>query len=407
MTENTKTSDFPILACNINNHRLVYLDNAATTQKPKCVIDAVSNFYLKHNANVHRGIHTLSEEATEMLEETRRKVASFIDAVVPEEVIFTSGATDSLNIAARLVEPKVQKNSVIVTTELEHHSNFVPWQELAKKTGAVLKVIPVLSVGSFDYQKTKEILLQKVDIFAITHVSNVTGEVIDVKSLVKIAKAKNPDCLVIVDGAQAVGHMPVNVQSLDCDFYAFSAHKMLGPTGVGVLWIKRDLWDKFNPVKFGGGMISEVSLSKSTWDVAPYKFEAGTPNIAGIVGLGAAVGYLNSIGIEKIYGEIRELTEYALEKLGKLGIKILGAEDTKKRLGVVSFNVPSIHAHDLASVLDSLGIAIRSGHHCAMPLHTALKIPASARASFYLYNTKKDIDELVKGIIKAKEMFRV
>jgi cysteine desulfurase/selenocysteine lyase len=403
--KNKTFRDFPILENKINGHRLVYLDNAATTQKPKIVIDAVSNFYFKHNANVHRGIHTLSEEATKELENARKKVGEFLGAVIPEEIIFTSGATESLNMASRLLEQKIKPGGVVVTTELEHHSNFVPWQELSKRTGTTFKTIPIASNGSFDYKKSKKILLGKVDILAVTHVSNVTGEVIDIKNLVKIVRENNPNCLVIVDGAQAVGHMSVNVQSLGCDFYAFSAHKMLGPTGVGVLWGKRGLLCQCNPVEYGGGMISEVAIEGSTWDKVPYRFEAGTPNISGIVGLGMAVDFLQSYGVERVIEEIKDLTEYALESLGNLGVKILGNNDSNKRVGIISFTVPNIHAHDLASILDSFGIAIRSGHHCAMPLHTALKILSSARASFYIYNTREDIDRLIGGIEKAKKMF--
>ncbi|MFH2109570.1 MAG: SufS family cysteine desulfurase [Patescibacteria group bacterium] len=404
MLINTK-KDFRILNRKINGHKLAYLDNAATTQKPQQVIDAVVNYYQKHNSNIHRGIHTLSEESTLLFEEARKKVAGLIGAVVPEEVIFTSGATESLNTASQLVGQILKEESTIVLSELEHHSNLVPWQQLAKQKNCQLIYIPVTKGGLLDYSEAKKILSQKVDALAITHASNVTGEIIKIKDLVKLVKTTNPNCLVVVDGAQAVGHLPVNVQSLGCDFYAFSAHKMLGPTGVGVLWGKRELLKTLEPVKFGGGMITEVYQDHAVWDIVPNKFEAGTPNIAGVIGLGVAVDYLNSYGLEKLRGKVGGNTEYLLEMLGRLGLLLYGNQKAENGVGIVAFNLPGVHSHDLASVLDSVGVAVRSGHHCAMPLHTALDIPSSVRVSLYIYNTKEDIDALISGINKAKKIF--
>jgi len=399
-------ADFPIFKRKINGSSIVYLDNGATTQKPSEVINSISGYLENNNANIHRGIYTLSEESTGMFEKSREIVGNFLGAK-KREVIFTSGCTESLNTAFLFASQLIKNRAKVVTSVLEHHSNLIPAQNLVKNTKGVLKIIPIDKNGDLDYAKAQSILKEGCDIFAITHISNVTGEQIDIKKLIKLAKTANPKCLVIVDGAQAIGHVKVNVESLGCDFYAFSAHKMLGPTGVGVLWVKESLLNILNPVKFGGGMVSEVLINKATWAKPPFAFEAGTPNIVGSIGFSKAIEYLNSVGIVEVEKIIKDLTLYAVQKLSKIeGIYIYGAS-SKKKHGVVSFNLKGVHSHDLASVLDSCGVAIRSGHHCAMPLHTALGINSSARASFYIYNSKEDVDRLVSGIKKAKDMFGV
>jgi len=398
--------DFPILNRLINNRRLVYLDNAATSQKPLAVINAVSDFYKNHNANVHRGIHTLSEEATNLFDSTREKVGKFIGSNHVEEVIFTSGTTHGLNIASRFLESKIKKGSIVVVSEVEHNSNFLPWINIAKRVGAVIKYIKVDKNGVLDIPFAES--GEKIDLLCITHASNVTGEVVDIKNLVKTVKKKNKDCLVVIDGAQAVPHISVNVQSLGCDFYAFSAHKMCGPTGVGVLWVKRSILKTLNPVDLGGGVVINVNKREIEFAPIPERFEAGTQNVAGVVGFGAAIDYLKSIGMDNVGTTVRFLGNKAYDSLSKInGVNILGPVDKNKRSGVVSFTVKGIHAHDLSSVLDSCGVAVRSGNHCAMILHNELNIPATVRASFYFYNTEDDVKTLVSGIRKAKKIFRV
>lgn len=399
--------DFPILNRIINGSRLVYLDNAATTQKPVQVVNAISDFYLNHNANVHRGIHTLSEEATQMYEDARKKVAEFIGAIHPEEVIFTKGTTESLNrVAIGWVLANLKKDDVILVTDLEHHSNLIPWQEEARMIGAKVEILDTDANGEISLNQLEEKLRTgKVKFVSIAHASNVLGTILPVKEICKIAHKYG--VLVCVDGAQAVPQMKVNVQSLHCDFYAFSAHKMLGPTGIGVLWAKKELLGKMEPYEFGGGMIDEVTYDKATWAELPEKFEAGTPNVAGAVGLAAAINYLEMIGMDSIRKHEVELTAYALIKLNEIeGLKILGPKDPEKRTGLVSFTIEGIHSHDIASVLNSEGIAVRSGHHCCMPLHKKLNIPASTRASFYIYNPKEDIDVLIAGLQKAIKVLK-
>lgn len=399
--------DFPILNRIINGSRLVYLDNAATTQKPVQVVNAISDFYLNHNANVHRGIHTLSEEATQMYEDARKKVAEFIGAIHPEEVIFTKGTTESLNrVAIGWVLANLKKDDVILVTDFEHHSNLIPWQEEARVVGAKVEILDTDANGEISLNQLEEKLSRgKVKFISTAHASNVLGTILPVKEICKIAHKY--EILVCVDGAQAVPQMKVNVQSLHCDFYAFSAHKMLGPTGIGVLWAKKELLEKMEPYEFGGGMIDEVTYDKATWAELPEKFEAGTPNVAGAVGLAAAINYLEMIGMDSIRKHEVELTAYALIKLNEIeGLKILGPKDPEKRTGLVSFTIEGIHSHDIASVLNSEGIAVRSGHHCCMPLHKKLNIPASTRASFYIYNPKEDIDVLIAGLQKAIKVLK-
>ncbi len=394
--------DFPILSRKINGKDLHYLDNAATSHKPKQVINAISDFYTNHNSNVHRGIHTLSEEATSLYENARISVQKFINARYPEEIIFTKGTTESINLVAASVESLLDQTSTISFTEVEHHSNLVPWQRLAQKTKSKVLPIPVTGNGLID-GKISEFISPETKIFAVSHASNFLGSILPIKDITK--SAHQVGALVVVDGAQAVPHMKVDVQSLNCDFYAFSGHKMLGPTGIGVLYIKKEVQERLDVYQTGGGMIREVYLDRAIWDAVPSKFEAGTPNIEGAVGLMAAVNYLTDLGMSSVREHGLSLLTYTLEKLKSLGdVEVFGPQEAKDRTGVISFNVKGIHSHDLASVLDSEGVAIRSGHHCTMPMHVKLAIPASARASFSVYNTKEDVDALVLGIEKARKI---
>lgn len=402
--------DFPILSRKVNGKPLVYLDSAATSQKPKQVLAAMDEYYSKHNANVHRGIHTLSVEATEMYEGARKKVADFVGVKDPAEIIFVRNATEAINLVAyswgRL---NIAKGDEIVVTVAEHHSNFVPWQQLAIQKQAKFKVAPInKETGEIDLVAFKKLLTKKTKIVAFAHVSNVLGTINDVHNLSSIVHDLSPKAKILVDGAQAVPHMPVDISKIGCDFYVFTGHKMLGPTGIGVLWGKRAILEAMPPFMFGGEMISKVSAGNSTWNELPWKFEAGTPNIAGAIGLGTAIDYLKKVGMDKIREHDVELTKYALEKLSKIdGVMIYGSIDANKRGGVVSFNIGNVHAHDMASILDSEGIAIRSGHHCAQPLMDFLGVPSVARASFYLYNTKEDVDKLVEGVLKVREVFKI
>ncbi len=396
--------DFPILKRKINGHDLVYLDNAATSQKPIQMVKALSDFYLNHNANIHRGIHTLSEEATTMYENARRNIANFIGAVSPEEIVFTKGTTESLNrVAIGWGLKNLHEGDVVLLTDIEHHSNLVPWQEEARIVGAKLAFVESNANGEITPEMFKSKLNElagKVKVVALTHASNVLGTILNVKEISKLAHEAG--AIVVVDGAQAVPSMIVNVQSLGCDFYAFSGHKMLGPTGVGVLWGKKELLEKMEPYEFGGGMIDVVTYENSTFAPLPDKFEAGTPNVADVIGLSAAIDYLKNLGMGNIRQHEIEITSYALKKLGQIkSLKILGPKDADERTGLVAFTLEGIHSHDIASVLNSEGIAVRSGHHCNMPLYKKLGIASSTRASFYIYNTKKDIDKLVDGLKKA------
>lgn len=399
--------DFPIFKRKFNNKELVYLDNAASSQKPLEVIESISDFYKNHYANVHRGIYTLSEEASEMYENARNKTADFIGAAHPKEVIFTSGSTESLNMVAfSWGLAHLKKDDLILLTEIEHHSNLVPWQVVAEKTGAKILTISadINEEGSLAKQ-IKDNLNERVKIVSVVHASNVTGEIISLKEIVK--KAHEVGAVVSIDGAQAAPHLPLNMQSCGCDFYSFSAHKMLGPTGTGVLYLKESMMEKVSPLLYGGNMIDEVKRETSTYAKAPERFEAGTPNVAGVIGLAAAIDYLNRIGLENIRQHEINLNSYALMHLSGIeGLEILGPRNPEKRTGLVTFTVEGIHAHDLAAVLNTESVAVRSGHHCVMPLHTKLKVPASTRASYYLYNTKDDIDSLVSGIYKAIKVLR-
>ena len=457
--------DFPILSRKVNGRTLAYLDNAATSQKPKQVIAAVADYYKNHNANVHRGIHTLSVEATEMMESARKKIAKFVGVDDPSEIIFVRNATEAINLVAyswgRL---NIAKGDEIVLTVAEHHSNFVVWQQLAIENGAVLKIVPIRPIrltqgkqaqvfdsevpqtrggrrpidedGEIDEIAFRKAITKRTKLVTFFHVSNVLGTINDVRRLSLVVRRLAPKAKILIDGAQAVPHMPVDISKLGCDFYVFTGHKMLGPMGIGVLWARRELLEEMPPFLYGGEMISKVSMRDSTWNELPWKFEAGTPNIAGAIGLGAAVDYLNKIGMNNVRQHEIELVDYALKQLSKIPeVTIYGPRDARKRGGVIAFNIGSsrlaplsgassnnnnfnlrangvsrevsIHAHDVASILDEDGIAIRSGHHCAQPLMEFLGISSAARASFYIYNTKEEIDRLVEGIEKVKKTFKL
>lgn len=394
--------DFPILQRKIHDKPLVYLDNAATSQKPRQVIDTISDYYNSYNANIHRGIHRLSEEATLEYEKAHEKTAKFIDAEGMEEVIFTKNTTESLNLLAYSLAQGLKKGDEIVLTQMEHHSNIVPWQQIAKQRGLRVSYIRISKEGKLDGKSINESITKKTKIVSAAHISNVLGAINPVKEIAKIAHENN--ALMVVDGAQSVPHMKADVKELDCDFLAFSGHKMLGPAGIGVLYGKKELLEKMPPFLYGGGMIREVNFDGATFNDLPWKFEAGTPNIEGGIGLGAAIDYLNETGMKKIWRHGRELTVYAMEKLNEIGgVCIYGPKD--ERGALVSFNIDGIHSHDVSEILDSEGIAIRAGHHCCMPLMKLINVQGTARASFYLYNTHKEIDKLTEGIKKVKKVF--
>lgn len=393
---------FPILDQEVNGYPLVYLDSSATSQKPASVIEAVNKYYRENNSNVHRGVHTLGTRATDQYEGAREKVRDFINAKSTAEIIFTRGTTTSLNIvASSYARANLKPGDEIVITPMEHHSNIIPWQQAAKATGATLKYVPLLDDGTISLEDVKETVTSQTKIVAITHVSNVLGTINPIKEIAKITHDQN--AILVVDGAQGIPHMEVDVQELDCDFYAFSGHKMCAPTGIGVLYGKRELLENMEPVEFGGEMIDFVNLYDSTWKELPWKFEAGTPIIAGAIGLAAAIDFLKEVGQDNILKHEQKLAKYAMEQMRTIdGISIYGPKD---RAALVTFNLDEVHPHDTATVLDAAGIAVRAGHHCAQPLMKWLDVTATARASFYLYNTEEDIDRLVAGLLKAKEYF--
>ena len=397
--------DFPILNRKVKGKPLVYLDNAATSQKPKIVIETLNNFYSHYNANIHRGIHELSAEATDMHEEARQKVANFINAKSAEEIIFVRNATEAINLVAYTWGlHTLQKGDRVVSTVMEHHSNIVPWQFIRDLKGIDLVYADVTEDGLLDYENMSQLINENTKLVTVTLMSNVLGTINDVKRIVK--QAHEVGALVLVDGAQGVPHLPVDVQELECDFLAFSGHKMMGPTGIGVLYGKKDILLEMPPFLGGGDMIKEVHLDKTTFNDLPWKFEAGTPNIAGAIGLGAAVDYLSSLGMEKVRAHEKYLTEYALEKMSDIPhINIIGPKDASKKGGVISFTLGDIHPHDIASILNEEGIAVRSGHHCAQPLLERFGINATARASMYVYNTRSEIDVLVDALNRALELF--
>jgi len=394
--------DFPILAQEINNHPLVYFDNAATTQKPHAVIEAIQKYYEHDNANVHRGIHELSNRATTAYEEARERVARFVNAPSREDIIFTRGTTESLNlVAATWGAANVHKGDTILLTEMEHHSNLVPWQLLAQRTGAHLKFIPVSGDdGALDLSGL-DALLKKAKVLSITHVSNALGTINPVSDI--CAKAREQGVTTVVDAAQSAGHMPLNIQEIGCDFLAFSGHKLCGPTGIGVLFARRALQESMPPYQAGGEMITRVEFFDTEYNVPPHKFEAGTPNIAGAVGLHAALDYLDNIGLENIHAHDTQLVQYAQKRLGELkDSRIFGPK--KERGGLVSFVFKEVHALDLATMANQQGIAIRIGHHCTQPLHDKLGVPATARASFYFYNTRSEVDRFIEVLHKTTKL---
>ena len=397
-------ADFPVLDQMVNDEPLIYLDNAATTQKPQAVLDVLNHYYLQDNANVHRGVHTLAERATAEFEAARKKVQQFIHANSNKEIIFTKGTTDSLNIVAQSYGEFIQPGDEIVISKMEHHANLIPWQQLAKRKQAVLRYIPLTVDGHLDVQAAKTIINEKTAIVALAQVSNVLGTVNPVKEIAQLAHQHQ--AIMVVDGAQAVAHMPVDVQDLDCDFYCFSGHKMCGPTGIGVLYGKQALLEKMEPVAFGGEMIDFVDLYESTWTDLPWKFEPGTPNIAGAIGLGAAIDYLENIGMQTIHEYEQAIVADLLPKLQQIeGLTIYGPQNPAEHTAVIAFNLDHLHPHDVASALDMQGIAVRAGHHCAQPLIKELGCFATARASFYFYNTKEEADQLVAAILATKEFF--
>ena len=394
---------FPILHQKVHGHPLIYFDNAATSQKPLKVINAISEYYQQENSNIHRGAHYLSNQATEKYEKSREAVRRFINAESTEEIILTKGTTESINLVASCLSHSLFKQGdEILISGLEHHANIVPWQIAAEQTGALIKVIPVLDSGALDMDAFKNLLSPKTKLLALSHISNALGTINPVEEMIALAKEKG--ALVLIDGAQSVPHMLVDVQALDCDFFCFSAHKIYGPTGIGVLYGKKAQLEKMPPYQSGGEMIKEVTFKGTTFNDLPYKFEAGTPNIAGGIGLLAAIEFMEEVGLEHIARREAELLAYATKKLKELGgVQFVG--EAKEKAAVISFLVDGIHPSDLGSVLDKLGIAVRTGHHCAQPIMDRFEIPGTVRASFAVYNTETEIDIFIEGIDKVKKMF--
>ncbi len=395
-------NDFPLLSRQVNGNPLVYLDNAATAQKPKSVLDALNNYYLQENSNVHRGVHTLSQQATDHFELVREKMRSHINAKSTAEIIFTRGTTEGINLVAYAYGNHfIHEGDEIIITTLEHHSNIVPWQMLCERKGAILKVVPVDDSGTLDIEAYKKLLSPKTKLVAVAHISNTLGTINPVADMVALAHSHG--AVLLVDGAQAAPHMQVDVQQLDCDFYTVSGHKLFGPTGTGILYGKEDLLNSMPPFHGGGEMIDNVTFEKTTYNELPFKFEAGTPHIAGVVGLGAALDYVNQIGYEKINAYEHQLLGYATEKLSTLpGIRFIGTAENKA--AVVSFLIDNIHPYDTGVILDKLGIAVRTGHHCTQPLMDRYKIPGTVRASFAFYNTFAEIDTLHDGLLQVIKM---
>ena len=396
-------ADFPILAERVNGRPLVYLDNAATTQKPRAVLDALAMYYEHDNANVHRGVHTLSQRATDAYEAARANVARFVNARMPEEIVYTRGTTDGINLVAQsFARPRLAPGDEILISAMEHHSNIVPWQLVCGQTGARLRVAPVNDAGELVLDAYAAMLGPRTKLVAITHVSNALGSITPIRQIIALAHAANVP--VLVDGAQAIAHLPVDVQALDCDFYAFSGHKIFGPTGIGVLYGKAAHFEAMPPYQGGGDMIRSVTFEKTEYNDIPYKFEAGTPNIAGAIGLGAALDYVRHAGIEAIDAHERELLADATERVMRIpGVRIIGT--AKDKAGILSFTLDGVHAHDVGTILDHEGVAIRAGHHCAMPVMTQFGVAGTARASFALYNTREEVDALVAGIERVRRMF--
>ncbi len=398
-------ADFPILSRQVHGKPLIYLDSTASSQKPNAVLEAMDVYYQSYNANVHRGVYTISEEATAAMEKARVKIARFINARQSKQVIFTRNTTESINLVAySWGSANVHTGDLIILTEMEHHSNLVPWQLLAERTGAHLEFIPVTEDGLLRLDIYEQLLKQQPKLVAFTHMSNVLGTINPARDMT--AQAHAAGAVVLIDAAQSVPHLPVDVQALDADFLCFSAHKMLGPTGIGVLYGKRDLLEAMPPFMGGGDMIRKVGLRKSSWNDLPWKFEAGTPAIAEAVGFGAAVEYLTVLGMEQVHRHEQEMTAYAMQQLQTVPDLTIYGPEASKRGGVVAFTLGDIHPHDLASILDQeVGVAVRAGHHCAQPLHERYALASTARASFYIYTIKEEIDILVQGLYKAKEIF--
>ncbi len=396
-------AQFPILTREVNGRPLVYLDNGATSHKPQSVIDAVNQFYANDNSNIHRGVHTLSQEATTTYEGVRKKVQQFINAEHDHEVIFTSGTTGSINlVASSFGENLIRKGDEILITAMEHHSNIVPWQMLCERKGAKLNVVPISKKGELDITEYQQHITPKTKLISLVHISNSLGTINPIKEMIAIARAQNIP--VMIDGAQAIHHTPVDVQDLDCDFYAFSAHKMYGPTGVGILYGKEELLNDMAPYQGGGDMIKSVTFEKTVYNDLPYKFEAGTPNIAGGIGLGKAIDFINEVGFDFIQKHENELVDFATSQLSSIkGLRFIG--EAKEKAGLVSFVLDGIHPYDTGVILDKLGIALRTGHHCTQPIMNFFEVPGTVRASFGVYNTKEEIIKLVEGINRVKSMF--
>ena len=396
-------TDFPILEMNVHGKSLVYLDNAATTQKPLSVIEAESHYYRNDNANVHRGVHALSQRATDAFEAARVKIQHLVNAASPDEIIFVRGTTEAINLVAQSYgRSRFKAGDEIILSRMEHHSNIVPWQIVSQQTGANLRIIPVNDAGELDLEAYKRLLGPRTKLVAVTHVSNALGTINPVKFIIELAHDHNVP--VLLDGAQAIAHLPVDVQALDCDFYAFSGHKLYGPTGIGALYGKAALLDAMPPYQSGGDMIRSVSFEGTTYNTLPYKFEAGTPNIAGVIGLGAAVDYVTSIGFDTLAAHEQELLAYATQSVADVpGLRIIGT--AREKTSILSFMLEGVHPHDIGTILDREGVAIRAGHHCTMPLMERFGVSATARASFALYNTRMEVDKLVAAIHQVNEVF--
>ena len=395
--------DFPILEQKINGKNLVYLDSAATTQKPKEVINSLNNYYNETNSNIHRGVHTLSQKATEKYEKAREKIANFIDASSSKEIIFVRGATEAVNLVANsYAKPLLRENDEILISQMEHHANIVPWQMICEEKKAKLKIIPIDKSGELIMSEVKELINEKTKFISLNHVSNSLGTINPIKKIIDIAHQKN--IKIMIDGAQAVQHLEISMKDIDADFYCFSGHKMYAPTGIGILYGKKELLEEMPPYQGGGDMIKSVTFEKTTYNDIPNRFEAGTPNISGAIALGKAIEYINQIGIRNINKHEEDLLNYATSKLKKINeVKIIG--EAKEKAAVLSFIIEGIHPHDIGTIMDSHGIAIRAGHHCTQPIMDYYNVPATARASFAIYNTKEDVDELVKAIEKCIKVF--
>ena len=395
--------EFPILDQKINGEDLIYLDNAASTQKPKAVINAIKDYYENDHSNVHRGVHTLSVRATEAYENARVKVTEFLNSPNNHQIIFTKGTTDSINLIATSITSLINENDEILITAMEHHSNIVPWQELCKRTGAVLKIIPINENGEILIDDYKDMVSAKTKLISVVHLSNTLGTINPIEDIIKIAKSH--DVITVIDGAQAAGHLPIDVQKLDCDFYLFSGHKIFGPTGIGVLYGKEEILNRIDPYQYGGEMILKVTFEETTYNSLPHKFEAGTPNIAGAVGIGASIDFINSLDRNLCHEYEMSLHDYALSQLEQIdGIRIIGKSSHKS--AIISFVIDGIHPHDIGTIINQKGIAVRTGHHCTMPLMDFYEIPGTVRASFSIYNNHSEIDKLIDAIKLAIKMLK-